>query len=128
MIDRCNGKTADRRLILACSSATFPIAIFFDLETAYCTLRAQQTAGHPSLRPGRGVERAIEQHAREQEAPMLEEGFKAVVRVTSNEASRSLIELLCPLLPFNFPRTHHIYDLGAATKDECVTQVSPPLS
>lgn len=128
ILDRCNGTIEDRTGFLAlastwCQHAT---AVSFDFPLALCASRAQQRAGHPSLRPGRRVLAAIGSHAKTFVRPSLNEGFKTIVRITSIEAGRQLASLLAPSLPLiKFPRTAHLFDTGAATTDDLVLRQAP---
>jgi atypical dual specificity phosphatase len=75
--------------------------------------------GHPTLTPGSRVRNAVEQMRKVFIRPSLEEGFKAVVTVRSFAAAQeAILQLSPPLTVLKFPRTPHLFDLGAATTDD----------
>ncbi|KAL7750896.1 hypothetical protein RI367_003475 [Sorochytrium milnesiophthora] len=118
LLDRCNPTAQDRAAWLALASARHPICIFFDYDRALCEHRANRRTNHPTLTPGR-VRNAIQQMHDSLEQPQLREGFKSVVTVRSIGASNACTLLLVPTVPlFKYPRTHHLYNLGAATRDD----------
>ncbi|TYZ60083.1 hypothetical protein PybrP1_000664 [[Pythium] brassicae (nom. inval.)] len=128
ILDRVNGKQADRRAFLELASmwSTHATAVWFDFAADVCEYRAQQRADHPTLSPGRRVANAIAQHAREFVAPALDEGFATVVRLTSLQAVGDLVLRLSPPIGLlRFPRTSHVIDLGAATPDDLVMAHAP---
>uniref|UniRef100_K3W5B8 Tyrosine specific protein phosphatases domain-containing protein n=1 Tax=Globisporangium ultimum (strain ATCC 200006 / CBS 805.95 / DAOM BR144) TaxID=431595 RepID=K3W5B8_GLOUD len=123
ILDHVNGKAEDRKYFIKLAStwSTHATAVWFDFESELCIYRAQRRSDHPSLPPGRRVENAVQQHAREFEPPTLSEGFRGIVRVTSIEAAQELALLLAPPLPLlKFPRTPHAINLGAATDDDLI--------
>jgi atypical dual specificity phosphatase len=127
LLDRCNTGASDRIgwLDLASNWCTAPVCIWFDYERDLCTSRAQMRVGHPNLPPGSRVRNAIEQMQKGFVQPTLEEGFKAIVTVRSFAAAQELVLSLSPTIGiYKFPRTPHLINLGAATSDDVVTDVS----
>lgn len=121
ILDRCNTTKQDRKdfLSLASTWAKHPVAVYFDVPAEICAQRAMRRSDHPSLPQGSRVHTAISHHSKGQTAPVLSEGFKAVVRVTSFHASLELAARCAPPVPlFKFPRTAHLINLGAATRDD----------
>ncbi|GLE08248.1 hypothetical protein PINS_up019299 [Pythium insidiosum] len=135
ILDRCNGDIADRHTFLSLAStwSRHATAVWFDFSVELCTARAQRRADHPTLPPGGRVRTAIASHHKQFTAPTLREGFRTVVRLTSIEAVMQLVDRLSPPLGLlKFPRTAHLFNLGAATPDDLVMdtlpQVLPPSS
>ncbi|GMF60686.1 unnamed protein product [Phytophthora fragariaefolia] len=126
ILDRCNGLAANRKMFLSLAAtwSQHATAVVFDIPTELCEARAMQRADHPTLPPGRRVGFAIRQHSSTFEYPDIVEGFQTIVRITSVEAARDLVDLLSPPLPLlKFPRTGHLVDIGAATNDDLITDI-----
>ena len=124
ILDRCNTSSDDRRawLALAAHWATSSVCVWFDYDPKLCTYRAQNRAGHPTLPPGGRVRRAVEQMQKTFVAPSLSEGFTTVVTIRSLAAAEELVECLSPPVTlYKFPRTPHLFNLGAATPDDIVS-------
>jgi len=129
IVDRCNPSPDDRRywLSLASTWCRRPICVFFDYRPELCISRAQNRPDHPTLPPGGRVRAAVASMQGSLVAPSLEEGFKSIVTVQSFEAANSLVRRLSPPLGiFKFPRTPHLFNLGAATMDDIVTSLTLP--
>jgi len=126
LLDRCNTAASDRGrwLDLASNWCISPICIWFDYDSDLCISRAQLRAGHPTLPPGNRVRNAVDQMQKVFDRPRLAEGFSAIVTVRSFEAARELVIRLSPIQMFKFPRTPHLFDLGAATLDDIVTDIA----
>ncbi|GAA6035149.1 hypothetical protein JCM8097_006389 [Rhodosporidiobolus ruineniae] len=122
IIDRCSPSSSSRRgLLRLAHRATQPVCVFFDFPASTCIYRAQQRPAHPSLPPGPRVIAAMKQFEAQLEPPTLDEGFEAVVVVRTEEAARELLDRLAgPVGLVKFPRTPHLFDLGAATLDYTV--------
>lgn len=128
ILDRVNGKPTDRRAFLELAStwSTHATAVWFDFAAELCVYRAQRRTDHPTLPPDRRVVNAVAQHAREFVAPILNEGFATVVRLTSLQAVHDLVQQLAPPIGLlRFPRTPHVVDLGTATADDLVMTHRP---
>lgn len=126
VLDRCNTTSADRKHFLALAStwAQHPVAVYFEFEPALCAQRARRRTDHPSLPQTGRVDAAISHHQKHSTPPVLSEGFKSVVRVQSLHASALLAARLAPPVPlFKFPRTAHLLNLGAATRDDLTTSL-----
>ncbi|DBA01417.1 TPA: hypothetical protein N0F65_007314 [Lagenidium giganteum] len=126
ILDRCNGRPKGRKLFLELAStwSKHATAVWFDFSKGLCRYRAQQRSDHPTLPAGGGrISSAINQHASDFTPPSLEEGFKNVVHITSIEAAHELAELLSPPVElYKFPRTGHLFNMGAATQDDLIDQ------
>ncbi|GAA5832875.1 hypothetical protein JCM11251_000513 [Rhodosporidiobolus azoricus] len=125
VVDRCNVSPSSRRELLKLAHrASHPVCIFFDTPAPLCLYRAQNRSDHPTLPPGPRVRAALKQFERELVAPSLAEGWSAIVSATGAEAAREVVTRLAAgggsgLL--KFPRTAHLFDLGAATADDLVS-------
>lgn len=121
ILDRCNASAFDRKLWLELASnwSIAPICVWFDYDRDLCTSRAQMRADHPTLPPGSRVRNAVEQMQKAFIRPSLEEGFKSIVIIRSFAAAEeAILRLSPPLTILKFPRTPHLFDLGAATTDD----------
>ncbi|KDN46366.1 hypothetical protein RSAG8_04310, partial [Rhizoctonia solani AG-8 WAC10335] len=129
ILDRCNPTSEERRLWIKLASwAQHPVLVWFDYEPQLCMDRAQDREYHPTLLPGPRVRTAVTSMKRNLQPPSdwKSEGFQGLARITSFEASVELSKLLCPVGLLKFPRTTHIFDLGAATSDDIVAEPLPP--
>lgn len=121
ILDRCNTSASDRKLWLELASnwSIAPICVWFDYDRDLCTSRAQMRADHSTLPPGSRVRNAVEQMQKAFIRPSLEEGFKSIVTIRSFAAAQeAILRLSPPLIILKFPRTPHLFDLGAATTDD----------
>lgn len=121
ILDRCNPRRKDRaewlRLV---PSGCRCIAVYFDYDASLCRQRMNRRLGHPTFRAGRGAN-ALDQMEREMQRPALSEGFHAVLLVSSFQAAVEALVLLTPTPPLlKFPRTPHLLDTGASSKDDIV--------
>ncbi|GAA5849947.1 hypothetical protein JCM8547_000961 [Rhodosporidiobolus lusitaniae] len=131
ILDACNPSRSSRLSLLSLAhNARHPICVFFSLPSSLCLYRAQQRPDHPTLPPGPRVERAVKHFSSLLEKPTMGEGWKAVVEVRTEEAVREVVKKLgereCGLV--KFPRTAHLFDLGAATEDDLLSSSTPHAS
>ncbi|KAK4057656.1 hypothetical protein OIO90_001304 [Microbotryomycetes sp. JL221] len=122
VVDQCNTTVGRRREIVSLAGwARHPVAIWFDYPAEVCEARAQRRLDHPTLIPGKRVTAAISQFSAQFEQPSLAEGFKAVVRIEALNGAQQLAKRLAGQTQFfKFPRTAHLINLGAATRDDLV--------
>ncbi|ORY80207.1 hypothetical protein BCR35DRAFT_304381 [Leucosporidium creatinivorum] len=122
VLDQVNATAAKRKALLSLArNAEHPTLVWFDFPSSLCLSRAQQRPSHESLPPGGRVRAAMSQFVKEWEEPSLEEGWKAIVRITSEEAARELVgwwSRSSDREVVKFPRTGHLVNLGAATEDD----------
>lgn len=122
VLDQVNATAAKRKALLSLAhNAEHPTLVWFDFPAPLCLSRAQQRPSHESLPPGGRVRAAMSQFVREWEEPKLEEGWNAIVRITSEGAARELVgwwSRTSDQEVVKFPRTGHLVDLGAATEDD----------
>lgn len=119
ILDRCNPTRVDRKEWLALSDRNF-IAVYFDYDKEICRQRIDKRINHPTIRAGKG-QNALDQMTRDMEPPILAEGFKSIINVTSFSASKQAIQrLVPPVALLKFPRTPHLLNLGAVAPDDIV--------
>jgi len=119
IFDRCNPLAADRKAWLKLVDRPC-VAVYFDYPKALCQQRINARLDHPTIRAGRGAN-ALDQFSDQMQPPSIDEGFTAILTITSFAASRDAVQLIAkdpPLL--KFPRTPHLLDLGATTSDDLV--------
>jgi atypical dual specificity phosphatase len=129
LIDGCNASVTDREswLKLASRRAMAPVCVYFDYDAKLCCYRAQSRVGHRTLPPGSKVRHAIAEWQKAFEQPSLNEGYKALAIVRSFIAAEELVARLSPPVGlFKFPRTPHLFDLGAVSSDDVLNNA--PLS
>ncbi|KAL1412984.1 hypothetical protein Q8F55_000733 [Vanrija albida] len=120
ILDRCNPSRADRKLWLGLLAGRPCAAVYFDYPAALCRQRLDARLDHPTLRAGRGGN-ALAQMDREMQPPTLEEGWAAILTVSSLPAARQAVRHITPDPPLlKFPRTPHLLNLGASTADDVV--------
>lgn len=114
--------------------------VWFDTDTEICVARANARPNHRTIAQGK-ARRAIISGAKGFIVPTTDEKFACVTRVRSIRAVTELLESMgiseqhatkplpskqsgpTPILGttfISFPRTRHLYNLGAATKDDKV--------
>lgn len=146
VIDCCNLTKEKRRewVNLAHSQKTW--CVYFDIPIEQCKSRIQRRNGHPTIPPGPGGLRILDSMAKKMEPPSDSEKFQKLIVI---ESEREVHELLkswsIPIDDSNFhnvedtgkenfldnddallkfPRTSHILNLGAATRDDKVLGTS----
>lgn len=119
ILDRCNPQAKDRKSWLELVDRPC-IAIYFDYSKELCRQRIDARLDHPTIRAGLGGN-ALDQFADQMQPPTFDEGFAAILSITSLAAARDAVRLVAkdpPLL--KFPRTAHLLDLGATSNDDLV--------
>ena len=121
ILDRCNPQKKDRAEWLKLVNGPC-VAVFSDYSRELCQQRIDSRLNHPTLRAGRGGN-ALSQFNKEMQPPTMDEGFIAILTITSFCAAREAVRRITsdpPLL--KFPRTPHLLDLGASTEDDVVLE------
>ncbi|KAF1351987.1 hypothetical protein BDV97DRAFT_348547 [Delphinella strobiligena] len=116
----------------------YTLCVWFDTYTEICIARANARPNHKTIAQGK-ARRAITSGAKGFIAPTADERFACVTRVRSTQDVTKLLESLgvsrqhatspppieqsgpTPILGstfISFPRTRHLYNFGAATKDD----------
>jgi hypothetical protein len=133
LLDRCNLTQQDRAEWLELAHRPEAWVVFFDVPSDECRWRIVRRQGHPTIKVGSG-QRIIDSVADTLEVPALSEGFEKMFVVRTFEESNALLASfgcastpVSTLLmdegddqPVKFPRTRHVANLGAATRDDLV--------
>ncbi|KAI8995145.1 hypothetical protein BC832DRAFT_536004, partial [Gaertneriomyces semiglobifer] len=125
IVDRCN-PTLDARAQWS-ELAWHPgnaLCVFFDYASELCVQRADSRPSHPTLTQGRS-RNAVASFAKQIVVPSLEKErkvFSCIARVGSIRAAEELWRRLATpsIRIYKFPRTRHLYNLGAASRDDLV--------
>jgi len=131
VIDRCNVTRSERKEWL---EFTFrpkrAVVVHFDIDPDVCSTRVFKRKDHPTIndRSSTAIDRLCRSFAKKMEAPSKKEGFAAVYTVQSTADLLTVCgELGClpevvrhfvPTPFFKFPRTPHLWNTGAATRDD----------
>lgn len=130
ILDRCNLSKEERREWLDMARHKRVWAITFTAPIEECKWRIIRRVGHPTIKKGSG-ERIIDAMAGNFDMPDLNEGFDKIIQVPSFDACNMLLKSWgCEVVPestippeegiIKFPRTRHVQNLGAATRDDLV--------
>eukprot|EP01083_Nonionella_stella_P125120 378323_1 len=132
IIDRCNVTKKERKHWM---EMTFHIkktvAVYFDIDHKLCKERIQKRQNHQTIqnRSQRSIDKLMNDFCLNLQLPTEKEGFQAVytIRNTTDLISYAcqifgcLPELVRHFIPtqfFKFPRTPHLWNTGAATRDD----------
>lgn len=131
LLDRCNPNKEERKYWLSLNTGSDRNiwCVFFDSNVEECRWRIKNRTDHPTVKQHQG-ERIVENVAGLLEEPTLDEGFSHIERVCSfKEANQLLLKIGCDissLIEVNhdqiikFPRTKHMFNLGAASRDDLI--------
>lgn len=145
ILDRCNATKKERNEWIKSANDKNIIAIYFDIGLEECIKRVVKRKNHPTL-SGEGGSKIIQDLYKKMEKPDKTEGFKNIYEIKSEEDLTSVkktfhlatekedkIEIIeeqkvdDKLIKENiidydhilkFPRTRHIINLGAMTRDD----------
>lgn len=129
LLDRCNLTRNERKEWMGLANNSKAWVIFFSTPVEECKWRIVRRVGHPTLKDGRGG-RVIDSLAGTIECPDPKlEGFEEFFEVKSFDACNELLKSWgCESEPVStipeelgllkFPRTHHLANLGSATRDD----------
>lgn len=132
ILDRCNLTKDERKEWLDLSHRQKAWCIFFDVPINECKWRIVRRKNHPSIKEGGGA-RIIDSVAGKLEPPTIDEGFEKIITIrTFDEANSYLKEWNCQIPEdtliedrlVKFPRTRHVQNLGAATRDDLIMDKS----
>ncbi|KAK3249444.1 hypothetical protein CYMTET_41126 [Cymbomonas tetramitiformis] len=141
VLDKCLCTAAERRealQLVSCVDGQTADLVYFSLPAVKCSARATARTDHVGDVSGHRAARVVEALAKKLEPPALvsgTEGFGRVHEISSDEDARELLELWCgpahkgeaaighggaaaTCSVVSFPRTRHLMDLGAATRDD----------
>ena len=136
IIDKCNINKKSRKEILSFAmNPADSMCVYFDYPADLCIQRADLRMDHPTIKAG--LSRVpIKSMAKMHEKPTLSEGFQCVVTVRSIDSCNALLRkfgimsqgenaFATPMVStattfHKFPRTRHIVNTGAASRDDLV--------
>lgn len=142
IVDKCHPTKANRQEALELLfNPSDALCINFVYPAKLCTLRANTRTAHPTIRQG-SAEKIVHRFEKEFTTPQRSEGFACIATVTSFAAAATLLgklvgksratvslnnEILngsaAPQVGMKitkFPRTRHLLNLGAATRDDLI--------
>jgi atypical dual specificity phosphatase len=131
ILDRCNQTKEERKywLSLNNSSEKNVWCIFFNCSPEECKWRIKNRKDHPTVKAEQG-ERIVDNVAKTLEEPTLNEGFTKIDIITSfKESNDLLMKIGCDISELTevnhddiikFPRTKHLFNLGAASRDDLI--------
>ncbi len=134
LVDKCSASIEDRKSILDILGnplASRTVCLHFDLPAELCESRIGRRFDHPTIPAGKG-RNPIEHFSKLMQEPTPIEGFCAVLRIRTRADASKAVALLAgnsATQPdatvrlenfFKFPRTPHLFDLGAATRDDLI--------
>lgn len=126
LVDKCNTTKEERKLFIDLSKKhkLKTLCIWLDISMDELMLRAKQRKDHPVLSSNKTVEVIVEKN-KKFEPPELGEGFTEIVHLKDEDELNTLLEKwklptinLYESNYFKFPRTHHLYSLGSAQRND----------
>lgn len=140
IIDKCNVDVKSRKYLLDyLMNPKDVMCIHFDYPVDLCIQRADSRLEHPTIKAGRSS-LPIKGMAKIFQKPKLSEGFKGVITVKSIDGCNALLRKFGVIATQNggvqndvpqqqsnetskeifhkFPRTRHLHNLGAASRDD----------
>lgn len=128
LIDRCNLTKEERKRWLQIANNKSSWCIFLNIPLDECKYRISKRKNHPTIKQDEGLKilTSIENILEE---PNISEGFEKIISLTTNEEINQLLtDWEVPLPEFidedndiiKFPRTKHLVNLGAATRDDLI--------
>jgi protein-tyrosine phosphatase/energy-coupling factor transporter ATP-binding protein EcfA2 len=137
IVDRCNLTKNNRQAIFE-GISKYKIrntrnikvwCIWFDLSIDEVMLRCQLRENHPTLSASKSTSVILEQNSKF-EVPDVSEGFDKIFHIKDEEQINDLLtSWKLPSIKienssindyYKFPRTHHVYSLGGASRDDLV--------
>ncbi len=132
IIDRCNVSKRERRhWIEMCFQIKKCVCVCFDVSAKVCKERIQSRTGHETIhnRTRSSIDKLVRDFVRNTEMPTEKEGFSKVCTVTNTDdllrvcsqmfgCLPELIRHFIPTQYFKFPRTPHLWNTGAASRDD----------
>ncbi len=127
VLDRCNLTVKERKEWLSIMHNRKAWCLYYTVPWEECRWRITKRDHHPSIKPGGGV-RMMEGLRDTIEPPTTGEGFDQVIELKGIEQANQLLKewgCIVPASPswsghqiIKFPRTRHLVNLGAATRDD----------
>ena len=130
ILDRCNLTKSERAEWIALAHCCKAWVLFFTAPVEECKWRIVRRTGHPTIKQGSGG-RKIESLVGSLEEPSITEGFEKIIQIPTFDACNMLLNewgctaRIVSTIPEEegmrkFPRTRHVLNLGAATRDDLV--------
>ncbi|CAM9714745.1 unnamed protein product [Ectocarpus fasciculatus] len=130
VLDRCNLTKAERKEWLALGHNKRAWAVVFTAPLEECKWRIVRRTGHPTVKHGAGA-RIVDSVSDKLEVPDKGEGFEQLFYVPTFDACNMLLQSWgCDTIPqttmpeeegmLKFPRTRHVVNMGAASRDDLV--------
>ena len=130
IIDRCNVTVKERKYwIDLLFKPKKCILIHFNIDVNICIERAQKRKNHETL-INKNEGNIIRSFNKNFQIPKLNEGYTKIYEIkNTNDLVKCCIELGCdeslikhyiPTKFFKFPRTHHLWNTGSATRDDII--------
>ncbi len=134
ILDRCNLTKEERREWMGLAHKPKTWCIWFDVDFEECKYRITRRRNHPTVKEGTGT-RILESLKGQLEEPDKSEGFEQIIIIRDVDEANELITSWGLEKPkevvdafadgeddqvVKFPRTMHLLNLGAATKDDKV--------
>lgn len=128
LVDRCNLTVAERKEFTSFLKTTQKAwAIVFEIPIEECIFRAKQRENHPTLKPS-SAERIITEMSKKIENISDKEEFDEVIRIKSSDDLNYILQMWnlpeikieYDMQLMKFPRTHHLYNLGSASRDDLI--------
>jgi atypical dual specificity phosphatase len=130
ILDRCNIEKNDRKYWTSLNMGRSDIwCLYFSASEEECKWRIKNRKDHPTVKPWAGSN-IVEQMAKKLEEPSIDEGYDRLIIIPSfKEANQLLLQIGCDITGVSednhdniikFPRTKHMHNLGAATRDDLI--------
>ncbi|ATZ80467.1 dual specificity serine/threonine and tyrosine phosphatase [Bodo saltans virus] len=127
IVDRCNITAVERKEFLSYLKMNQKaLAILFNIPIDECIYRAQKRENHPTLKP-ESAERIISEISEKIE-PIVNENFDNIITISSSDDLNFIlkswnlpeIHIEYDMDLMKFPRTHHLCNLGSATREDLI--------
>jgi len=129
VLDRCNLTAKERKEWLSIMHNRKAWCIYYTVPWEECRWRITRRENHPGIKPGGGL-RIMEGLRDTLEPPTNGERFDQVIELKGIEQANQLLKewgCIVPASPswaghqiIKFPRTRHVVNLGAATRDDLI--------
>lgn len=125
ILDRCNLKKDDRKEWMDIFHNCETECIFLNTPLEICKSRLSSRKNHPTLGNNDMSLKILEKEHKKLEKPSLSEGFKKIYNIRDEDDLKEVysvfdLKYLDPDKMIKFPRTRHLCNLGASTKDDLV--------
>jgi protein-tyrosine phosphatase/predicted kinase len=128
LIDRCNMTMTERKEFTSFLKLNQKAwAIVFEIPLEECIYRAQKREDHPTLKP-QSAERIITEMSKKYDNITEKEDFEEIIRIKLSDDLNFIlqswnlpeIKIEYDMELMKFPRTHHLFNLGSASRDDLI--------